>query len=50
MQCVREKMDLIDIDADTIDAEVLESMAVTNDHFKFAQGKSNPSSLREVSV
>merc|ERR1711987_6995 len=43
-------MDLIDIDADTIDAEVLESMAVTNDHFKFAQGKSNPSSLREVTV
>jgi transitional endoplasmic reticulum ATPase len=36
MQCVREKMDLIDIDADTIDAEVLDSMAVTNDHFKFA--------------
>jgi hypothetical protein len=29
-------MDIIDIDADTIDAEVLESMAVTNDHFKFA--------------
>ncbi len=50
MQCVREKMDLIDIDADTIDAEILESMAVTNDHFKFAHGKSNPSSLREVSV
>ena len=50
MQCVREKMDLIDIDSDTIDAEVLESMAVTNDHFKFAQGKSNPSSLRETQV
>jgi len=29
-------MDIIDIDADTIDAEVLESMALTNDHFKFA--------------
>ena len=50
MQCVREKMDIIDIDADTIDAEVLESMAVTNDHFKFAQGKQNPSSLRETTV
>jgi len=50
MQCVREKMDLIDIDSDTIDAEVLEAMAVTNDHFKFAQGKANPSSLREVNV
>ena len=50
MQCVREKLDLIDIDADTIDAEVLESMAITNDHFKFAMGKSNPSSLRETTV
>ena len=50
MQCVREKMDLIDIDSDTIDAEVLEAMAVTNDHFKFAQGMANPSSLREVNV
>lgn len=50
MQCVREKMDLIDLDADTIDAEVLEAMAVTNDHFKFAQGKANPSSLRETTV
>ena len=36
MQCVREKLDIIDIDADTIDAEVLESMSVSNDHFKFA--------------
>ena len=43
-------MDIIDIDSDTIDAEVLESMAVTNDHFKFAQGKANPSSLRETTV
>jgi len=50
MQCVREKMDVIDIDQDTIDIEILDSMCVTNDHFKFAQGKANPSSLRETSV
>jgi len=50
MQCVREKMDIIDIDSDTIDAEILDSMAVTNDHFKFASGKSNPSSLRSTQV
>jgi transitional endoplasmic reticulum ATPase len=50
MQCVREKMDYIDLDADTIDAEVLEGMFVTNDHFKMASGKTNPSSLREVNV
>lgn len=43
-------MDLIDIDSDTIDAEVLAEMSVSNDHFKFAQGKQNPSSLRETTV
>merc|ERR1719331_3628421 len=41
MQCIREKMDLIDIDEDTIDAEVLDSMSVTQDHFKHAPGHSN---------
>ena len=29
-------MDLIDIDDDQIDAEILDSMYVTNEHFKFA--------------
>jgi transitional endoplasmic reticulum ATPase len=33
MQCIREKMDLIDMEGDTIDAEVLSSMAVTMEHF-----------------
>ena len=42
MQCIREKMDLIDIEDDTIDAEVLDSLAVTMDHFKFALTQSNP--------
>ena len=50
MQCIREKMDLIDIEDDTIDAEILASMAVTQEHFKFALGASNPSSLRETVV
>jgi len=50
MQCIREKMDLIDIEEDTIDAEVLDSMAVSMDHFRFALGVSNPSSLRETTV
>ncbi len=36
MQTIREKMDLIDIEEDTIDAEVLASMAVTQEHFKVA--------------
>jgi len=50
LQCIREKMDLIDIDSDSIDQEILNAMAVTQDHFKFAMGATNPSSLRETIV
>lgn len=50
LQCIREKMDLIDIEDETIDAEILDSMSVTNEHFRFAQGQTNPSSLRETVV
>ncbi|KAJ6293618.1 hypothetical protein OIU76_021803 [Salix suchowensis] len=50
LQCIREKMDVIDLDDDTIDAEVLNSMAVTNEHFQTALGTSNPSALRETVV
>lgn len=48
LQCIREKMDVIDLEDETIDAEVLNSMAVTNEHFKTALGASNPSALRET--
>ena len=50
LQCIREKMDVIDLEDDSIDAEVLNSMAVTMDHFKTALGISNPSALRETVV
>lgn len=50
MQQIREKMDLIDLDEDTIDAEVLDSLGVTMENFIFALGVSNPSALREVAV
>ncbi|KAJ6184003.1 hypothetical protein N7519_005304 [Penicillium mononematosum] len=50
MQQIREKMDLIDLDEDTIDAEVLEALGVTMENFRFALGVSNPSALREVAV
>jgi transitional endoplasmic reticulum ATPase len=50
MQCIREKMELIDVEGDTIDAEVLNSMHVTQEHFKYALGQCNPSSLRETVV
>ena len=50
MQCIREKMDLFDIEEETIDVEILDSMAVTKDHFKYALDHANPSSLRETVV
>merc|ERR1711935_480509 len=50
LQCIREKMDLIDLEEETIDAEILDSMAVSQDHFKSAMGSCNPSSLRETVV
>ncbi|KAL4146733.1 hypothetical protein PRNP1_012597 [Phytophthora ramorum] len=50
LQCIREKMDVIDIEDETIDAEILDAMSVTQAHFKYALGVSNPSSLRETTV
>jgi len=50
MQCIREKMDIIDIDGGKIDAEILDAMAVTQSHFKIAMGDANPASLRETLV
>lgn len=43
-------MDIIDLEDESIDAEILESMAVTQDHFRTALGTSNPSALRETVV
>merc|ERR1712188_310020 len=43
-------MDVIDLDDDEIDAEVLDSMAVSQAHFRAALGVSNPSALRETAV
>ncbi|KAI8139278.1 transitional endoplasmic reticulum ATPase [Fennellomyces sp. T-0311] len=50
MQQIREKMDLIDLEEETIDAEVLDSLAVTMENFRYALGVSNPSALRETVV
>ncbi|CAF3288172.1 unnamed protein product [Rotaria socialis] len=50
LQQIREKMDVIDLEEDTIDAEVLDSLAVTQDNLRFALGQSNPSALRETVV
>lgn len=48
LQCIREKMDTIYSEDEKIDAEVLNSMAVTNEHFQTALGSSNPSALSET--
>uniref|UniRef100_A0A803KV66 AAA+ ATPase domain-containing protein n=1 Tax=Chenopodium quinoa TaxID=63459 RepID=A0A803KV66_CHEQI len=43
-------MDVIDLEDETIDAEVLNSMAVTNEDFQAALQASNPSAPRETVV
>ncbi|XP_022087240.1 transitional endoplasmic reticulum ATPase [Acanthaster planci] len=50
LQQIRKKMDLIDLEEDTIDAEVMDSLAVNMDDFRYALGKSSPSALRETVV
>jgi len=50
LQCIREKMDVIDLEDESIDAAILNFMAVLNEHFHTALGTSNPSALRETVV
>ncbi|CAJ1037804.1 Cell division protein 48 (CDC48), N-terminal domain [Leishmania utingensis] len=50
MQCIREKLSVIDWEDDTIDAEVMNAMCVTQEHFREAMAKTNPSALRETQV
>lgn len=50
LQQIREKMDLIDLEDEAIDAEVLNSLAVSQENFRWALSKSNPSALRETAV
>ncbi|KAF7810850.1 cell division cycle protein 48-like protein [Senna tora] len=47
LECIREKMNLIDLEDKTIDAEILKSMAVTNEHFQNVLGSSNLCALRK---
>lgn len=50
LQCIREKMDLIDIEDEKIDTKILEAMAVTQEHFKASLATVNPATLREAHV
>ncbi len=49
-QAIREKVHLIDFDADSIAAEVLDSIEITNEHFQHGLEVTNPSALRENAV
>lgn len=50
LNCIREQMDIIDIEDEVIDAEILDAMSVTQQHFDDAMQNVNPSSLRETVV
>ncbi len=48
--CIREQMDIIDIEDQEIDAEILASLAVTQAHFDQALKMVNPSVLRSTVI
>lgn len=50
LQQIREKLPLIDLDSDTIDAEILASLEVTKENFEYSIANTDPSSLRETVV
>lgn len=50
LNCIREQMDVIDIEEEVIDAEILDAMSVRQAHFEDALKSVNPSSLRETVV
>ena len=50
LQCIREKMGLIDFDKDRVDKKILDSIVVDMKHFEHAMGVVHPSSLRESAV
>merc|ERR1719249_108100 len=50
MNCIREQLDFIDIEADEIDADILDAMNVEQYHFDDAMKSVSPSSIRETTV
>ena len=50
LQQIRDKMDLINLEEEIIDAKVLDSLAVTMEDFRVAMDKSTPSAIRETVV
>jgi transitional endoplasmic reticulum ATPase len=50
LECIREKMGLIDFNADKVSKKILDSIIVEAEHFEHAMGVVHPSSLRESQV
>ncbi|CAF1379985.1 unnamed protein product [Rotaria sp. Silwood1] len=50
LQQIRENMDVMDLQQDTIDVEVLNALVVTKKNFRFALNQSKPSALYEIVV
>ena len=50
VKLLSNRSDLIDLEDKTIDAEVLDSLAVPMDDFRYAMGKSTSSAIRECVV
>lgn len=50
LNCIREQLEFIDIEDETIDAEILDAMSVQQFHFDDAMKLITPSSIRETVV
>ncbi|CAF1296061.1 unnamed protein product [Rotaria sordida] len=50
LQQIRENMDVMDLQQDTIDVKVLNALVVTKKNFRFALNQSKPSALHEIVV
>merc|ERR1711963_1391692 len=50
LQQIREKMDLVDLEDETIDAEVLDSLAVTMADFRYASRRKRPGQFQQCVV
>eukprot|EP00823_Brevimastigomonas_motovehiculus_P000975 TRINITY_DN1134_c0_g1_i1.p1 TRINITY_DN1134_c0_g1~~TRINITY_DN1134_c0_g1_i1.p1 ORF type:complete len:915 (+),score=311.46 TRINITY_DN1134_c0_g1_i1:52-2745(+) len=50
LHCIREQMDVIDMEDEVIDASILSDMSVTQEHFMSALKSVNPSVLRSTVV
>lgn len=46
-EAIRDQMGIIDVDAESIPAEILDALEIKQAHFDYALGVTNPSALRE---